>query len=150
MIRANREETAMAAAGVELMRELYAAFARRDLDRIRVAIHPEFEMTVTDELPWGGVRRGPDGFFAFLADLLGHLDPHLETDALFDAGEHVVQVGHTTGTVHATGARFRAREVHVWELRDGLLTSYRVYVDVLAMRAALAAATAPSPTAPPA
>ena len=140
----------MAAAGVELMRELYAAFARRDLDRIRVAIHPEFEMTVTDQLPWGGVRRGPDGFFAFLADLLGHLDPHLETDALFDAGEHVVQVGHTTGTVHASGARFHAREVHVWRLRDGLLASYRVYVDVPAIRAALESATSRSPSPPPA
>lgn len=122
---------------VETVREVYAAFARRDLDSIRAAIHPDFVMEQSDRLPWGGRRHGADGFFAFLGTLLSHVAPTVETEALFDAGDHVVQVGFTHGTVLAHGTPFRLREVHAWQLRAGLITSYRVYVDVPAMVAAL-------------
>ncbi|HTF54126.1 MAG TPA: nuclear transport factor 2 family protein [Pseudonocardia sp.] len=130
----------MASSDLEIMRGVYDAFARRDLDTIRAAIHPDFVMEQSTALPWGGVRHGPDGFFAFLGALLSHVDPTVAIEDLFDAGDHVVQVGHTSGTVLDTGAPFRAREVHVWQLRDGLITSYRVLIDVPAMLAALQSA----------
>jgi uncharacterized protein len=127
---------------LDTLRDLYAAFARRDLDTIRAAIHPDFVMHQSEALPWGGTRRGPDGFFAFLGSLLSYIEPTLETEELYDAGDHVVQVGYTTGVVHANGAPFRAREVHVWQLREGRLSSYQVYIDTAAMLAALHGDTA--------
>jgi ketosteroid isomerase-like protein len=131
------EEPAAPVSDVEIVRELYAAFARRDLDFIRAALHPDFVMEQSDLLPWGGRRHGLDGFFAFLGTLLSHVAPTVETEALFDAGDHVVQVGVTHGTVLAHGTPFRLREIHAWQLREGMITSYRVYVDVPAMVAAL-------------
>lgn len=131
------KESAVSVSDLEIMRSIYAAFARRDLETIRAAIHPEFVMEQSDLLPWGGRRHGPDGFFAFLGTLLSHIGPTVETEALFDAGDHVVQVGYTQGTVLAHGTPFRVREVHAWQLRDGMITSYRVYVDVPGMLAAL-------------
>ncbi|TDV57876.1 nuclear transport factor 2 family protein [Actinophytocola oryzae] len=122
---------------LEIVSGLYEAFGVRDLDTIRAAIAPDFTMTQTDRLPWGGTHRGPDGFFGFLGTLLSHLEPTLEIEALYDAGDHIVEVGHTTGTVLAHGNTFRLREIHTWTLRDGLVTSYHVYVDTPAMTAAL-------------
>lgn len=127
----------MSAADLETMRGLYDAFARRDLDSLRAAIHPSFVMEQSEVFPWGGKCRGPDGFFAFLGSLLSYVDPTLEIEDLFDAGDHIVQVGYTTGTVLAHGTPFRVRELHIWQLRDGLLTSYQIHVDAAAMLAAL-------------
>ncbi|MFC4945326.1 nuclear transport factor 2 family protein [Pseudonocardia sp. GCM10023141] len=127
----------MATTDLDTVRELYAAFARRDLDTIRAAIHPDFVMRQSEVLPWGGTHRGPDGFFAFLGTLLSHIDSTLEIEQLYDSGDHVVEVGYTVGTVHATGTPYRIREVHIWQLREGLLTSYEVHLDVERMLAAL-------------
>lgn len=132
----------MSSSDLEIMRGLYESFARRDLSTIRTALHPEFVMEQSNLLPWGGHRRGPDGFFAFLGSLLSYVDPTVEIEALFDAGGYVVQVGYACGTVLAHGTPFRVRELHVWQLRDGLIRSYQVYVDAPAMLAALNGETA--------
>lgn len=58
-------------------------------------------------------------------------------EQLIDAGDHIVEIGHSRGTVLAHGNTFRVREIHTWTLRDSLVTSYRVYVDTPAMLAAL-------------
>jgi ketosteroid isomerase-like protein len=126
-----------ASTDVDVLAGLYAAFARRDLDTIRAAIHPDFVMTQSDVLPWGGVHRGPDGFFAFLGTLLSYTDPTVEIGEIYDSGDHVVQVGHTTGTVRATGTAYRVREVHVWRLAEGRPIGYDVHLDTAAMLAAL-------------
>jgi ketosteroid isomerase-like protein len=122
---------------VDTIRGLYAAFERRDLDTIRAAIPPEFTMRQSELLPWGGRRRGPDGFFAFLGSLLSYVEPSLEISALYSSGEHVVQIGHTAGTVHAHGNTFRVPEVHIWQVRAGRPASYEVHLDTPAMLAAL-------------
>ena len=49
----------------------------------------------------------------------------------------VVQTGRTRGTVRANGASFDIPEVHVWELRDGKVVRYQVYIDTPAMLDAL-------------
>lgn len=132
----------MSQSDLEIVRDLYAAFERRDLDTIRAAIHPDFVMEQSAALPWGGQRHGPDGFLAFLGALLSYVAPTVDRDDLYDSGDHIVQVGYSHGTVLANGAPFRAREVHVWQLRDGKIIAYHVHVDVDAIRAALLKASA--------
>jgi uncharacterized protein len=142
-VSANHETDAtMPATDIDTLTGLYDAFARRDLETVRAAIHPDFVMTQSEALPWGGVHRGPDGFFAFLGALLSYTDPTVEIEDLYDSGDHIVQVGHTTGTVRTTGRPFRVREVHIWRLRDGKLISYDVHIDTAAMLAALHGDTA--------
>ena len=127
----------MSATEVDTIRDLYAAFERRDLDTVRAAIPPEFTMWQSELLPWGGRRRGPDGFIAFLGSLLSYVEPSVEIGALYSSGDHVVQIGHTAGTVHAHGNIFRVPEVHIWQVRDGRPVSYEVHLDTPAMLAAL-------------
>jgi ketosteroid isomerase-like protein len=122
---------------LQLVTDLYAAFDRGDLDAIRPLIAPDFVMTQPNGLPWSGRYAGPDGFFEFIGKLYSHLDTKVEVEEIYDAGGSIVQVGHTGGTVRANGAAFRAREVQVVELRDGLLVRFQVFVDVPVMRAAL-------------
>jgi ketosteroid isomerase-like protein len=59
------------------------------------------------------------------------------TESLFAAGDHVVQAGRTRGKALANGASFDIPEVHVWELRDGKVVRYQVYIDTPAMLDAL-------------
>lgn len=122
---------------VATMRRLYEAFERRDLDTVRAAIHPDFVMHQTELLPWGGTHRGPDGYFAFLGTLFSYIETTVQIDEMYDSGDHVVQIGYTNGRVIATGRPFRLREVHLWQLEDGLITSWAVHLDARAMLAAL-------------
>ncbi len=126
---------------VALVRGLYEAFARRDLDAIRAVLAPDVVVEQTSALPWGGRRVGVEGFEAFIGSLLSHLDTTLEIGEFLDAGDHVVEIGHTRGRVLASGTGFRLREVHVWGVRDGKVVSYRAYVDAPGMLAALAGQT---------
>lgn len=122
---------------VQLVTNLYEAYGRGDLDAIRPYLAPDLVMTQPAELPWAGRYVGPDGFFEFFGILNSHVDAKLEIGDIFDAGDTIVEVGYTTGTVRANGAPFRAREIHLATLRDGLLVRFQVLVDVDAMLAAV-------------
>lgn len=128
----------MTTSDVKTVLSLYEAFARRDLDTIRAAFAEEAVTEQSSLLPWGGRHIGPDGFVAFLGTLLSHIEPTLEIGPVFDAGDVVVQIGHTRGRVLAHGNEYRVPEVHTWRLQDGKVTAFRAWVDVPAMRAALA------------
>jgi uncharacterized protein len=88
-------------------------------------------------VPWGGEYEGHDGAFTFLLKLVEHIESQVTTDAMFAAGDHVVQAGRTRGRVLANGATFDVPEVHVWELRDGKVVRFQVYIDTPAMLEAL-------------
>jgi uncharacterized protein len=127
----------MQEAHVATVRRVYEAFKARDADLIRELFAPDIAIWQTPELPWGGDYHGHDGAFTFLLTLLEHIESQVATESLFAAGDHVVQTGRTRGKVLATGASFDIPEVHVWELRDGKVVGYQVYIDTPAMLAAL-------------
>jgi hypothetical protein len=56
---------------------------------------------------------------------------------MISAGDHVVAVGWTHGTVNATGAAYNVPIAHVWKLRDGRVAEVRFCIDHAAMFAAL-------------
>lgn len=63
----------------------------------------------------------------------------MEIERVYEAGDHVVQIGRTRGTVNATGVEFDVAEAHIWEVRDGKAISMRAYIDTPAMLQALSA-----------
>ncbi|MBF8184310.1 nuclear transport factor 2 family protein [Nonomuraea sp. K274] len=81
----------MSNSDIETVRRIYDAFARRDLDAIRAAIAADAVIEQSSVLPWGGRHIGPDGLAAFLGTLLSHVDPTLEVDQIFDAGDAIIQ-----------------------------------------------------------
>jgi len=124
---------------IELVRSLYAAFARRDFEAIAAALDEEIDVRMEAPVPWGGRYTGLAGFQDFFGLLLAHLDTEVEIGELIDAGAHVVQLGYTHGRVLRTGAEFRVREMHVWGFAEGKVRTFHIYLDVPALLAVLPA-----------
>ena len=122
-----------------VVERFYAAMAAGDIEGILAALDPQVVVRQAEVLPWGGRFEGHDGFLEFGAALLSTIESKVEIDALFEAGDHVVQRGRTRGTVRATGAPFDIAEVHVHTVRDGRIVASEMYIDTPAMLAALGA-----------
>jgi ketosteroid isomerase-like protein len=122
---------------VATVQRVYDAFHKRDANLIRELFAPDVAIWQTPELPWGGDYHGHDGAFTFLLKLVENIESQVTTESLFAAGDHVVQTGRTRGRTVSTGEPFDVPEVHVWELRDGKVIRFTVYIDTPAMLAAL-------------
>ncbi|HKO96028.1 MAG TPA: nuclear transport factor 2 family protein [Pyrinomonadaceae bacterium] len=127
----------MSTANEELVRNIYEAYARRDLDAALSRFSPEIEFVQTDLLPWGGSFKGISGAQESLSKLLAHIDSRVEVDEMISAGDQVVVIGRTRGTVRANDAPFDLRAVHVWTVIDDRIRRFEAYIDTPAMLSVL-------------
>ena len=123
---------------LDVVSQVYDAFARRDLEAVLALTSPDIVITQDASLPWGGRYEGHDGLGQFVMALLGSIDSAVTVEAMFEAGDRVVQYGRTAGTVRATGATFDIPECHVWRVEDGRAVEAQYFIDTPAMLAALA------------
>jgi ketosteroid isomerase-like protein len=121
----------------DVVAALYAAFARRDLPAVLASADPEVVVAQTELLPWGGTYHGHEGLKAFTAALLGNVDSQVEIEEFIEAGDRVVAIGRTRGTVRGTGTSFDVRVAHVWTVKDGMAVKFEAYIDTPAMLRAL-------------
>jgi uncharacterized protein len=126
---------------LEIIQELYEAFATDGLDRVLELCDPDCVVTQDDALPWGGRHEGLDGVATFGLLLGGAINSVVTSNELFEAGDRVIQYGRSRGTVLSSGATFDMPEVHVWTLRDGRVTAADFYIDTPAMLRALGQAS---------
>lgn len=124
---------------VDVVRGVYEAFTRRDAAAILAALDESLEIYQTPLLPWGGSHRGLAGAQAFFGKLLAHVDSRVAVERFIEAGDDVVVVGRTRGTVHATRRAFDVPIAHVWRIVDGRATRWEAYIDTPAMLEALSA-----------
>jgi ketosteroid isomerase-like protein len=122
---------------IEIVSGIYAAMAAGDIELLLAMASEDFTIDQTEELPWGGHYVGREGVMAFATKLLSTIDSKVEADALYEAGDRVVQRGHTRGTVNASGASFDVAEVHIWTVRDSKAVAAEFYIDTPAMLDAL-------------
>lgn len=127
----------MARANVEIVKQVYDSLRRRDMAGIMLLLAPDIELVQSAELPWGGTYRGHSEVQQFFGKLGGHITSTPVFEGFIDAGDHVVAIGRTQGTVNATDRPFDLPIAHVWELRDGQVTRVRICVDNPSMLAAL-------------
>lgn len=118
---------------IDLVERMYDAFARGDLDAMAGAAAPDVVLLQDPALPWGGRYVGTKGISEFFTKLVGTSATGITTDALFAAGEHVVQYGRSRGTVRHNGATYDTPECHVWTAVDGTVTEVRFYIDSTTM-----------------
>ena len=133
---ANQRRATMST-NTEIVEEVYAAFHRKDL-----VAHSRARRARGGDLPDGAPSlgrtvRGGGGLLSFLGRLSEWVDSEVQTEAIFEAGDDVVQVGRTRGRVRAGGEPFDVREVHLWRLSEGEVFAFDSYVDTPAMLAAL-------------
>lgn len=124
---------------LEVVKSIYAAFGRRDAPAVFALFSPTVEIVQSPALPWGGTYRGHDGARQFFGKLTAHINSTVEVERFLRAGEQIVVIGWTQGTVNATGAKYRVPLAHVWTVKDGLVTQVHFIIDNPTMLEALAA-----------
>ena len=124
---------------IEVVQQLYAAMAARDLETLASLIDESCVITQDSSLPWGGRHVGHEGFMAFAGALTGAITSAVTHHEMFMADGDVIQVGHTKGTTVAHGKPFDIPEVHRWTIRDGKAVAAHFSIDTPAMLAALEA-----------
>ena len=127
----------MSQSNVEAVQSLYRAFLKRELMTILSLVDPGIEIRQSESLPWGGTYKGLSGLKDFFGKLLDNIDSKVEFTEWIEAGDAVVAIGRSHGTVKANGNSFGIAVVHVWHLRDGKAVKFEPYVDTAAMLKAL-------------
>lgn len=124
-------------ADTQLVRNLYAAFARRDLPALLDVFHPDIEwVEPAGSGRFAGTRVGN---VTTLGEVLMRLPEDArefqpEPDEFLDAGDNVVVLGHHRGVMASTDEPFEIPFAHVWTMRDGLAVRFRSYVDTAMLR----------------
>ena len=127
-------------AEVDVVRAVYAAFARRDVEAALEHLDDAIEFVPAGTASLVGRSApyiGHDGVREYFADAARVWDDlSLHADDFRVTVGSVVVFGRIEGVVAATGKRFEASAVWMWRVHDGKATS---------MRATSLGATAPAP-----
>ena len=121
---------------LEIVRSVYAAFGRGDLEGILALLDPQVSWRTpgAPDLPTGGVRRGIGEVREFFGLLLDTFDFQEFRPADFLAqGDLVVVLGTSREGPKGTGRLVDFRWVHVFTIRDGKIVAFEEPADVSAL-----------------
>lgn len=129
----------IAVTNVEVVRGLYAAFAKGDIANVLGVLDPEIEWTEAEGFPYGGTYTGPQAVLQNVFIKLGTEwdDYRADPQEILDAGERIVALGTYSGTFKATGKSMRVPFAHVMTLKDGKVVRFVQYTDTLKVSEAL-------------
>ena len=124
-------QPAMGRANVEVVREIYGALTRGDIE---AALHACRENAVHDWSrsvgPYQGIYRSRDeirDFFEAVNDATSELS--FDVEELIDHGPHVVAVVGVSMRGRGSGAVAVGRASHLWTLREGDVVSFTLFQD---------------------
>lgn len=125
---------------VEIIRSLYDAFARGDIETVLQGLAPTVEWTEAEGFPYGGTYTGPQAVLEGVFMKLGtEWDGWTAVPQDYVArGDAVIALGDYGGTYKATGKSMTAPFVHDWRLgADGKVVRFRQHTDTVVVRRAL-------------
>jgi ketosteroid isomerase-like protein len=117
----------------DLLREVYDAFARRDLQTLAGLADPDFEMDLTDRVLNPATYRGAEGLGRFLEELdelWASMD--LELEQVVERGDEALALLRVTLRGRGSGVELKDRVVQLWTLRDGKLLRMELRQDAAA------------------
>ena len=128
---------------VEVVRGIYDAFGRGDVEAVLAAFDGDIEWNEAEGMPYGGVHRGPE---AVAANVFGPITQDVEgftvnPEEYFESGEEVVSLGRYTGRGARTGTELTIPYAHAWTIRAGKAARFRQYVDTAKFNEAVGQAT---------
>jgi len=113
----------------QIVRDAYAAFARRDVPTMMAQLADDVDWSVPDVVPQGGHFAGKEGVGRFLGGLAEHWpEVALQIDDVIADAEHVVGIGRARGRLRG-GEQASYGFAHVFTVRDGRIVRFREYVD---------------------
>lgn len=128
------------ARAIDVVKDLYAAFARGDVPAVLAAMDPAMEWNeaegflLADGNPYVGPMAVAQGVFGRLA---ADVDRFAAVPARFiDGGDEVVAEGRYTGTWRATGTPIDAQFAHLYRVREGKIVRFQQYTDTAQWRRA--------------
>jgi ketosteroid isomerase-like protein len=134
-----------AARHVQVVRDLYAAFARRDVAAILAVLSDDVEWSepANPFNPAGGMRRGHTGFLEWVrvgndAEEVQSLDLR----EFLTGADTVAAVGHTRCTVRSTGTTYETDFVHLITFKEGQIIRFQEFFDTYAAAEAFRGPTA--------
>ena len=135
---------------VEVMRDVYEAFGRGDIEAVLAIFDPEIQWREAEGhpyeptgAPWVGGQEITEKLFIKLASEWDGFT--VSPEQFYDAGDAVVVEGRYTGTCKATGSRLDAQVCHIWKLSNGKVTSFQQYVDTAQLQAVVGARSSAQP-----
>lgn len=123
----------------EIIRELYAAFAKGDVPGVLAAFDPDIRWIEAQGFPYGGTYIGPEAILTNVFAKLGsEWDGFSAVPGSFVSdGETIIALGEYGGVYKATGRRFSAPFAHVWVVRDRKVVRFQQYTDTALAQAAV-------------
>ncbi|MGE3842850.1 MAG: nuclear transport factor 2 family protein [Vicinamibacterales bacterium] len=116
------------ATATAVVKEVYAAFGRRDVPAIleRVADEVDWEFIGSPTLGYAGNKRDKQGVAEFFAGV-ARLDniTVFEPREFIEAGPHVTVIGWERCTSLDTGKTFDSEWIHVFTVAEGKITRWR-------------------------
>ncbi len=123
----------MSQTNLELMKDLYAAFARGDGQAVMASMDPAIVWNEAESFPYAdrnpylGPAAVVDGIFSRLDTEWDHFQ--VIPDEFVDAGDTIAVKGRYRGTYKATNIPLDSQFAHFWRLRDGKITNFQQYTD---------------------
>jgi ketosteroid isomerase-like protein len=117
---------------IEIVRGIYEAFARTDIQSAFEAIDPEVVWDLTNH-SWPGADQyhGHEGIVEVLSEWIGSFEEYrIEPEQFLDAGDQVVVVQHEVGRHRGSDMPLDRRSASVYTLREGKATRIDHYLDV--------------------
>jgi ketosteroid isomerase-like protein len=117
----------------DLLREVYDAFARRDLEALAGLADPRFEMDLTDRVLNPATYHGAEGLGRFLEELdelWASMD--LELERVLERGDEALALLRVTLRGRGSGVELKDRVAQLWTLRDGKLLRMELRQDAAA------------------
>ncbi len=126
---------------IHTVNKLYDAFRRRDISSLLDMFTDDAILhgpTHAGVLPWGGLHKGRRGVAEFFSAVGESLKlQQFELRDFIAQGNKVVVFGYQKGQAKPTGRPYETEFVHLWSIRDGKFTEFRVFNDTAALVQAL-------------
>ncbi|MEN3363387.1 MAG: uncharacterized protein V7606_661 [Burkholderiales bacterium] len=123
----------MSKENVEMIRGLYAAFAKGDVPTVLGKLDSNIVWNEADSSPYadGNPYIGPDRIAQGVFTRLGSDWESFSAvpEEALDAGETVVILGNYNGTFKKNGNELNAQFAHVWRVKNGKVTGFQQYTD---------------------
>ena len=120
---------------VHVVRDLYAAFVRRDIAAILAVLSPEVDWGEPENPfnPSAGTRHGHEGFLEWVrtgnqAEEVLALEPR----QFLVGADTVAVVGHTSCRAKSTGKTYETDFVHVITFKQGRIARFQEFFDTFA------------------
>jgi hypothetical protein len=126
----------------QLIREMYAAYSRDDIDSVLNYMAPDIVWYSPGAAPFAGHRSGREEMRRFFEDVRRwvRIDQFDLDDVLAD-GDKVVALGRQRATVRETGASYDTHWAHLYTVRGGKVASGEVFADTHAIASAFGEST---------